>query len=149
MVSLYAEIDINAPRFEVWDALIRKDQWYRWNTFLYDIDASLPFQQGREVLLALQRIEGEEDTEFQPTVTLVQPNCCLRWISKVPGLRSEHIFELEDIGANRTRYIHRERLTGLFARVFLPFIRKDEKQGIHRMARQIKRYTEQRYYRRR
>ncbi|PSN17589.1 hypothetical protein C7271_16925 [filamentous cyanobacterium CCP5] len=145
MPSFYAEIDINTPRFEVWDALIHKEEWHHWNTFLYDGDPSRPFVQGTEVLLALRRLEGEEATEFQPKVTLMQPDSCLRWVSKVPGLRSEHVFELAVIGPNRTRYIHRERLSGLLSRLFFPFIRKDEKQGLRRMAYQLKRYAEWRY----
>lgn len=148
MPSLYAEIDINAPRFEVWDALVHKEEWHRWNTFLYDIDPRRPFRQGQPVLLSLRRLEGEEENEFQPTITLIQPERCLRWIAKVPGLKTEHVFELEDLGPNRTKYIHQEKISGLFSRVFLPFVREEEKQGLRRMARQLKRYVEDRYYRR-
>ncbi|HEY9763851.1 MAG TPA: SRPBCC domain-containing protein [Trichocoleus sp.] len=147
MPSFYAEIDINAPRFEVWDALIHKEEWHRWNTFLYDVDAKTPFRQGREVLLSLRRLEGEDKNEFQPTITLIQPERCLRLISKVPGLKTEHVFELEDLGPNRTKYIHQERISGIFSRIFLPFIREEEKQGLRRMARQLKRYVEDRYHR--
>jgi hypothetical protein len=144
MPSLYAEITINAPRFAVWDALVRKEEWHRWNTFLFDCDPNLPIRQGAELFLALRRVEGEDETEFQPKVILLQNNRCLRWIAKVPGFRSEHIFQLEDVGPNRTKYIHQERISGLFSRVFLPFIRKEEKEGLRRMSRQIKRYVE--YY---
>lgn len=147
MPSFYTEIDINASREAVWDALIHKEEWYRWNTFLYDMDPKLPFRQGRQVLLSLRRLEGEEETEFQPVVTLLQPNRCLRWLAKAPGLKTEHLFELADLGPNRTQYIHQERISGVFSPVFWPFIRHDEKQGLRRMARQIKRYVENRYYR--
>lgn len=145
MPSFYAEIDINAPRFEVWDALVHKEEWHRWNTFLFDVDPARQFRPGGRVLLALRRVEGEEETEFQPRITLMQPDRCLRWISKVPGLRSEHVFELEALGPNRTRYIHQERISGVLARFFLPFIRKDERHGLQRMSRQLKRYVERRY----
>ena len=147
MPSFYAEIDINAPRFEVWDALIHKEQWHHWNTFLFDVEPNRQFRPGKEVLLALRRVEGEAETEFQPKVILLQSNRCLRWILKVPGLRNEHVFELEAIGPNRTRYIHRVRITGTLSHFFVPFIRQDEKRGICRMSRQIKRYVERRYWR--
>ena len=55
---------------------------------------------------------------FKPRVILMQDNRCLRWIAKVPGFRSEHIFQLEDIGPNRTKYIHQERISGLLSRIF-------------------------------
>lgn len=142
MSSLYTEIDIEAPRTSVWDALIHKEEWRRWNTFLFDCDPRLPFAQGRDVFLALCRLEGEDETEFQPKVLLLHPEVCLQWKTKVPGLVSEHIFELEDIGPNRTRYIHRERFSGPLSALFLPFIRRDEKQGQKRMAWQLKRYVE-------
>jgi len=94
MPNLYTETTINAPRFAVWDALIRKEEWHRWNTFLYDCDPNLPIRLGGELFLALRRVEGEDETEFQPRVILMQDNRCLRWIAKVPGFRSEHIFQL-------------------------------------------------------
>jgi hypothetical protein len=67
----------------------------------------------------------------------------LRWIYTAPGFRSEHQFELQEIGQNRTKYIHQERLSGPMTVLFLPFLRQDEQQGLRRMARQLKRYVEQ------
>ncbi len=145
MPNLYTEIQIEAPKAQVWQALIHKEDWRWWNTFLFDCDPNRPFIPGREVSLALCRLEGEEETSLRPRVTLVQPEHCLRWVSRIPGIRSEHVFELQELGPNRTQYIHRERLSGLLAGVFLPFIRQDEKQGTYRMARQLKRYVEQGY----
>lgn len=142
MPSLYTEIEINAPRVAVWEALIRKEEWRRWNTFLYDGDPALPFRPGRSVLLEVRRLEGDEATEFEPQVTLLQPRVCLRWQAKMPGFQSEQVFELQDLGPNRTQYIHQEHFTGLLSRLFLPFIQQDEKQGSRRMARQLKRYVE-------
>jgi hypothetical protein len=148
MPSFYSEVTINAPRFAVWDALVRKEEWHRWNTFLYDCDPNLMIQPGGEIFLALRRREGDDETEFQPRVVVVQTNRCLRWVARGPGFKSDHTFELEDIGPNRTKYIHQERISGLLSPVFLPFIRRDEKEGIRRMARQIKRYVEHDYRRR-
>lgn len=142
MPSLYTEIDIRASRSRVWQALIRKEQWLYWNTFLYDLNSKLPFQQGRSVALSLRRVAGEPETQFQPIVTLVQPTVCLRWHSVVPGLRNEHVFELQDIGAGYTRYVHQDRFSGWLAGFFFPFIRQDEQRGIDRMARELKRYIE-------
>ncbi|MEO1068289.1 MAG: SRPBCC domain-containing protein [Cyanobacteria bacterium J06638_6] len=119
MPSLYSEVTINAPRFAVWDALVRKEEWHRWNTFLYDCDPNRPIRPGGELFLALRRVEGEDETEFQPRVLTVQKNCCLRWIAKGPGFKSEHVFELKDVGPNRTKYIHQERISGFLSQVFL------------------------------
>ena len=146
MPTLRTQIEINAPRHIVWDALMRKDEWRRWNTFLFDADPALPIRQGQDIFLSVRRLEDDEFTDFEPLVTLVQPETCLRWIARMPGFKSEQTFELQSLGPNRTVYMHCERFKGLLANVFLPFIRQDEKQGIQRMARQLKRYVERREY---
>ncbi|MDX2098254.1 MAG: SRPBCC domain-containing protein [Leptolyngbyaceae cyanobacterium bins.59] len=142
MPTLYTEIEIYATPQQVWQALTQKENWLYWNTFLYDRDTSLPFVEGQEVFLSLRRIPQEEETEFQPLVTLVQPEICLKWFSEIPGLQNEHVFELQKIGSNSTKYVHREQFSGWLTRVFLPFIRQDEQQGLRRMARELKEYVE-------
>ncbi|MEM9163321.1 MAG: SRPBCC domain-containing protein, partial [Cyanobacteria bacterium P01_F01_bin.4] len=109
---------------------------------LFDCDTSLRFAPGQEVFLAMQRLEGDEDTEFQPVIAMMQPGVCLKWVSKIPGLRSEHSFELQEITPGRTRYLHRDTFSGVLSKVFLPFIRQDEKQGLRRMAQQLKTHVE-------
>jgi hypothetical protein len=52
------------------------------------------------------------------------------------------VFELQEIGVGRTKYVHKNHFSGILTRVFLPFIREDEKRGIQRMARELKRYVE-------
>ncbi|MGB3298528.1 MAG: hypothetical protein WBA76_09690 [Phormidesmis sp.] len=142
MPTLYAEIDINAPQSVVWDALVRKDQWRFWNTFLYDCDPGLPMARGSEIFLSMQRLEGDEETEFQPLITMMRSPYVIRWVSTIPGLRSEHMFELRETVPGRTRYLHRETFSGILSKVFLPFIRQDERQGIRRMAQQLKMHVE-------
>lgn len=142
MASLYAEVEIEASKERVWQVLIQKEQWKYWNTFLFDCDPSQPFQQRQEVSLSLRRLPAEEETEFQPMVTLLQPNICLKFTSSILGLKNEHSFELLEIGIRRTRYVHRDSYTGILSRFFLPFLREDELQGMRRMARELKRYSE-------
>ena len=142
MPTLYTEIEINAPIHKVWLVLFHKEYWVKWNTFLFDRDSTKPFKQGEEVKLSLWRSPREDETEFQPTVTLLQPKICLAWISQIPGLSNRHIFELQKIGIRRTKYVHREEFSGWLTRLFLPFIKKDEKKGMERMADELKRYLE-------
>ena len=142
MPSLYTEIEVHAPIQKVWWVLFNKEYWLKWNTFLYDRNHELEFQPGQQIMLSLWRSPGKEDVEFQPTVTIVQPRVCLAWISQIPGLKNEHIFELQKIGFKRTKYVHREEFSGWLTPVFLPFIKDDEKRGIERMAYQLKQYVE-------
>ncbi len=114
-----------------------------WNTFLYDCAPEQRFVEGRKVLLSLRRVPGEDLTEFQPQITLVQPHFSLQWVATLPGFSCESSFELQDLGGDRTQYIHQEQFSGRLSRLFLPFIRQDEYTGICRMARELKRYVEQ------
>ncbi|NJO43165.1 MAG: SRPBCC domain-containing protein [Cyanobacteria bacterium CRU_2_1] len=142
MPSLYTEIEMNAPKSAVWRTLICKEEWLKWNTFLYDRNPALRLKQGQTVQLSLRRLREETETEFEPRITLLQPEICLRWIYSAPGFRSEHTFELQEIGRNRTKYIHQETFSGLMTVLFIPFLRRDEQQGLRRMARELKQYVE-------
>jgi hypothetical protein len=147
MPTLRTEIEINAPRSVVWNALTRKDEWRRWNTFLFDADPALTIRQGQEIFLSVRRLEDDEFTDFEPRITLVQPPTCLRWVARMPGFKSESSFEIQDLSPTRCLYRHQQRFKGVLSTLFLPFIRQDEKQGMKRMARQLKRYVERREYR--
>ncbi|NER81752.1 MAG: transcription antitermination protein NusB, partial [Leptolyngbya sp. SIO1D8] len=45
-----------------------------------------------------KQVVEDESTDFEPLVTLVQPEVCLRWVAQMPGFKSEHVFELQDLG---------------------------------------------------
>jgi hypothetical protein len=142
MPSLYTEIEISALRTDVWHSIFHKEDWLKWNTFLFDRDPDLPFQQGKVVLLSLRRLVRESETEFEAQVTLMQPEVCLRWVAIAPGFQNEHIFELQDVGWKRTKYIHRETFSGWLAPFFFAAVRQDERQGLRRMALELKQYVE-------
>ena len=142
MTSLYTEIEINAPKQRVWKVLLYKERWKYWNTFLFDCDSKVPFRQGKEVFLSLRRLPNDEETEFEPLVTRVQPSVCLSWVASIPGFRNEYVFELQEIGVARTKYVHKNYYSGIMSRLFVPFIWEDERRGIQRMARELKRYVE-------
>lgn len=142
MPSLYAEIEINASQSVVWQTLIHKENWLKWNTFLYDRNPRIPFVQGKKVYLSLRRLREETETEFEPQILLLRPESCLRWVYSAPGFRSEHWFELQQVDRNRTKYLHRETWSGLMTPFFLSFLRKDEQQGLRRMARELKYHIE-------
>ena len=142
MVTLYAEIEINVPKHIVWHALITKERWRYWNTFLYDCDRTKHFEAGNEVFLSLRRLPADEEREFEAKVIYMEPEFCLRWVSASPGLRNEQIFELQEIGVNKTKYLHKEFFSGVLTKIFVPFVREDEVRGLRRMARELKFYLE-------
>ena len=142
MPTLHAEIAMSAPRSLVWESLCRNDQWHLWNTFLFDKTSHQTLTRGHSLVLSLQRLPREPKTQFQAFVTTVEPDTCLRWVAIAPGYRSEHIFELYDLEGQRTRYSHKERISGILSPIFFPFVRKDEQRGIRRMAMELKEYVE-------
>lgn len=142
MPSLYVQIEINDSKSAVWQALIQKEKWLYWNTFLYDRNPQKPFLQGKQVHLSLRRVREESETEFEPRIVLLQPESCLRWTYTAPGFRSESIFELQQIDRQRTRYLHQENFSGAVTPIFLLFLRQDQQQGLRRMAKELKQYVE-------
>jgi hypothetical protein len=143
MPTLYVETEINAAKSMVWQVILNKEKWLYWNTFLFDRNPNLPFEVGQKLFLSLRRVSGEEETEFHPVVTRVQPETCLMWTTQIFGFRNQHVFELQEIGVNRTKYVHREIFNGWLVPIFLPFIRQDERQGMKRMAQELKSYVEE------
>lgn len=142
MPSFYTEVEIEASRRKVWRALFHKEQWQHWNTFLYDREPDKGFALNQEVVLAVHRSPTDEGTVFQPLVKLIQPEVCLSWVAEIPGFHNQSVFELQEIGLGRTKYIHKQEFSGWMTKLFLPFIREDEKRGMERMAYELKRYVE-------
>jgi hypothetical protein len=142
MPSLYTETIINAPIRQVWRILSDKDNWMYWNTYLYDCSFRLPITEGRDILLAIRRVPGDEPIEFQAKIRLYQPPHSLSWIASIPGFRNRTSFELQDIGDGCTQYRHQESYSGTFSRFALKFIRDDQQAGMRRMARELKVFAE-------
>ncbi|MEB3230230.1 MAG: SRPBCC domain-containing protein [Leptolyngbyaceae bacterium] len=145
MPTLRVELDLDVPCSFVWETLCRNDHWYQWNSFLFDRHPNQTLTLGHSLVLSLQRIPSESETKFQAIVTHVEPDTRLQWIAIAPGYRSKHTFELYDLGPHRTKYIHKETVSGLLSPLFFPFIKKDEQRGIRRMAMELKDYAEAQY----
>jgi len=142
MPSFYTEIEIDAPRSIVWKALLDKQNWKIWNSFLFDRAPTLPFEVGRSLLLSQRRKIREPETTFEVQVIRLQSEYSLCWVCEAPGYRSEHHFDLVDIGRGHTKYAHSEKISGRLSWLFTPFIRRDEQAGMRRMALELKQYSE-------
>jgi hypothetical protein len=145
MPSLSTEITIHAARSLVWQTLITKERWLYWNTFLFDRDPRQPFVEGKRVMLSVRRTDTDDEVEFESLITVVNPNACLQWQSTAPGFRTRQTFELQDIDVNVTRYRHQETFSGALSPLLLSFIRRDELQGLRRMAAELKTYVEHQF----
>lgn len=116
MKELRTTIEINTIPERVWQILTDTDKFPDWNPFIRSVKGKLARGETIEVVL------GQEKTmTFRPTILEVTPNRTLRWLGKlfVGGLfDGEHIFEIEPLGANRVRFIQREKFSGLLIPVF-------------------------------
>ncbi len=142
MPTLYTEILIEAPRQAVWEALVYKDRWRFWNTFLYDCSPRLGFVPGKEILLAVRRVPGDEPIEFRAKVRTVMDGYGVQWKAAIPGFASEVSMELQEVGQGRTKYLHQEKVSGAIGRFALSFIKDDQMRGMRRMAQELKLYSE-------
>jgi hypothetical protein len=142
MPTLYTEILIEAPRQAVWEALVYKDRWRFWNTFLYDCSPRLGFVPGKEILLAVRRVPGDEPIEFRAKVRTVMDGYGVQWKAAIPGFASEVSMELQELGQGRTKYLYQEKVSGAIGRFALSFIRDDQMRGMRRMAQELKLYSE-------
>jgi hypothetical protein len=72
----------------------------------------------------------------------LQPEVCLKWRSTLPGLTTEHIWELQDMDRDRTQFTYQQIYSGSISRMVLSFIRSHDYAGMCRMTQELKRYAE-------
>jgi hypothetical protein len=115
MDRIDTSIEIDAPPAAVWAVLRDFDSYPEWNPLLRIA--------GRPNLGAHLRVElrppGGRPIRFTPTVTAVERDRELRWVGHLvtPGLYDgEHVFRLEPLGDDRTRFVHAESFEGLLVR---------------------------------
>ena len=142
MPTIYTETIIYSPRQAVWEAIVYKDRWRFWNTFLYDCSPRVGFIPGRDVLLAVRRVPGDEPIEFRAKVQQVVEGYGIQWRAAIPGFVSEVSIELQDVGFDRTKYLYQEKISGIAGRFALSFIRDDQKRGMERMAQELRHYVD-------
>jgi len=116
------EIVIAAPVDTVWNILVDLDQYSTWNPLLYR--ASGKVEVGETVVVYGKT--ATKDMKFTCKVTRVEPLREFAWRFPVihPILfRGEHIFRIEPLGQDGTKFIDREWFKGLL----LPTQAKDLK----------------------
>jgi hypothetical protein len=114
-MELVTTAEIDAPPETVWRVLADFGRYGEWNPFM--TVAGRPTVGAR---LAVElRPPGKRTARFRPTVTVADEGRELRWLGHlgVSGLYDgEHRFVLEPVdGGRRTRLVHAERFSGIFA----------------------------------
>ena len=143
MIKVRTEIEIKAPAQHVWQILIDFDRYPEWNPSIHEIQGDL--HQGAKIEVRLGP-PGKPGMTFRPVVTEVEPEKGLHWLGRllIPGLMDgEHIFEIEAIDENTTRFIHGEDYRGLLVRLFGHFVPDDGGRNYIAMNEALKQRAEE------
>jgi hypothetical protein len=143
MKELRAEIEIEAPADRVWKIITDFASFPAWNPFIRRAKGELRL--GAKLQIYMQP-SGARGTTFSPTVTKLEPGLELRWLGRLvmPGVfDGEHIFSLENIGPNRTRFVQREIFDGLLVPLLGHALDVDTMRGFQEMNRALKARAEQ------
>jgi hypothetical protein len=138
MRELRPEISIDAPPQAVWAILTATDQYPEWNPFITSIVGELAVGARLRV-----RIEppGSEPMTFRPICLERLEFKKLRWLGSlmIKGLfDGEHIFELESIGPNNTRFIQREKFSGILVPLLWSSLANKTLRGFEAMNQKLK-----------
>jgi hypothetical protein len=113
MRSLHTAIEIDASPDRVWSILTDFPRYPDWNPFVRRIQGNL--HEGARLDVLLQP-PGGRAMRFRPTVQRVDPPHTFAWKGRLllPGLfDGHHIFEIEALGPEQVRFVHRETFSGL------------------------------------
>lgn len=137
------EVEIQGSVAEVWGVLTNLEQYAEWNPLLYR--AAGKVELGAQVELAAKT--ASRDMNFTCEVVKVEPPQEFSWKFHVvmPFLfRGEHIFRLEEIDAQRVRFIDREIFQGLLVPLQAQDIETNAKAGMIAMGAALKARVEAR-----
>lgn len=142
-MELHSQIEIQASAERVWKLLTDLASFDQWNPFIPR--ASGDIQVGERLRITMQP-SGAVAMTFRPTVLKAEPERELRWLGHllIPGLfDGEHIFIIEPLGTNRTRFSQHETFTGLLVPLFARSLRNDTLRGFEEMNQALKHRAEQ------
>jgi len=140
-MELRTEIEISGSPSRVWEVLTDFYAYADWNPFIIRIGGKLEVGERLSITTAMP---GGREFSFRPRVLVVTPGSELRWRGHlfVPGLfDGEHFFRLVEIGEGRTRFVHGEDFSGIFAR-FATGIFTNTARGFVYMNQALKRRIE-------
>ncbi|HEX9341976.1 MAG TPA: SRPBCC domain-containing protein [Thermoplasmata archaeon] len=142
MKEIRTEIDIEASADRVWHSLTDFPAFAEWNPFIRHVSGVPKVGTKLEVFM---QSSGTRGMTFRPTVTKADRNRELRWLGHlgVPGLfDGEHIFEIEEAGPKRVRFVQRERFRGILVPLLTRSLDRDARRGFEEMNRALRTRTE-------
>ncbi|MTI33581.1 SRPBCC domain-containing protein [Xanthovirga aplysinae] len=142
MKKLRSDIVINATPNQIWQMLLKQEDYPLWNPFIKKISGSLEVGENIEITL---QTDSKCSIEFKPKILIMEENKEFRWLGHlfIKGLfDGEHYFQLIPIGPNQTRLIHGENFSGILANILLKIIGRGTLKGFKAMNSALKEKVE-------
>jgi hypothetical protein len=137
--SVQTKIEINAPAKDVRAALLKFEDYPKWNPFIVKVDGAAA--EGAKVMVTVKPV-GKDPISGETTITDLS-DTRLAWTGSlaIPGLFSgRHEFIVEGQGPNKTMFYQNERMSGLI----IPFFDfKPEAAGFVQMNEALKKLAEE------
>jgi len=134
-------IDIEVSPDRIWDVLVDFPKWSTWNSFIPLVEGIL--QEGQTLKIQVNP-PGLKTMTFRPKIFSLTQNKEIIWGGSFLGIvyRGEHLFLLESLNENRTRFRQIERFHGPMV-LFMGSMIKKTKKGYHQMNIALKNRVEE------
>ena len=142
MHEIHTEIEIKAPRKKVWEIFTDFESYPHWNPFIRSLEGDI--SEGGTLRVEMEP-HGSKPMKFRPTVLAIKPQEEFRWKGKLimPGIfDGEHIFRFEKINGNTTKFIQREKFTGIAVSMLLKNMEEGIKKSFEEMNTRLKNIAE-------
>jgi hypothetical protein len=139
--TIDAWIDIEASPDRIWEVLVDFSNWGSWNSFIPSVEGIL--KKGERLKIKVCP-PGLKPMTFEPKVFSLMQNKEIVWGGSFLWIvyRGEHLFLLEPLDDNRTRFRQIERFHGPMVLFMGSMIKKTEK-GYHQMNNLLKKRVEE------
>ena len=142
MREIRTEIDITAQPEKVWSILTDASHYPEWNPFITSAEDG--FAVGRKIRIHCEPPNGRP-MSFHPICLERNENQTLRWRGSL-GIRGlfdgEHIFELESVGESKTRFVQREKFSGILVPLVWSSMAANTRKGFEMMNQKLKERAE-------
>jgi hypothetical protein len=120
MREIRTEAEIDAPPEIVWNVLSDLPSYGEWNPFI--TDASGELSDGATIRIRVEPT-ASRPVKMKATVMALEPERLVQWTGGPPLPRlfkGRHTMALYPLDGDRTRFVNRERMTGLLVRFVVP-----------------------------
>ena len=142
MKELRTEVEIKSSAKIIWKILMDFDKYPSWNPFIQSISGQSIEGTFLDVSIAPP---GKKSMTFRPKVTKVRVGREFRWLGHlgIPGIfDGEHIFELEPLSEQRTKFVQRECFRGMLLPMIWKMLDGNTRKGFEEMNQSLNQHIE-------